>query len=182
MKDRKLKHLYLFEEFKETPQYRAARMLQAMLAKMAGWFKTGAFSKQNAKCTYLERGDTDTGLQNTLSARFHDKKNYFTLTVTAMTADMVGGTPEKVHVKLKRYDADKASLLNTKEDDIAPDAFEEDYLLKLVADASAPRDLDDETAKKEETQEAPAQGAAGGDEEAPAQDAQPSEEELSQDL
>ena len=74
MKPRKLKYMLLMEEFKETPQYRAGRLLQALLDKIAVWFKTGSFSKQNVKCTYLERADTDSGLQNTVTARFHDHK------------------------------------------------------------------------------------------------------------
>jgi hypothetical protein len=159
------KYILVLEEFKESPTYRAGKLLQSMLDKLAMWFKQGTFSKESVQCTYLEKSDTDTGLQSILSARFHDKRYYYALAITAMTADMVQGPPASVHLALKRYRNDDAQLLNTVSDDVAPDEFTEDYMLGKLADVNKPQDLEADTEPSEEPAQddadaVPAEGGA----------------------
>lgn len=176
-----LKYLQVLEEYKESPQYRANKTLQAIAEKIRKWFHEGSFSKQNVKLTYLERSDIDKGLQNTMDARFQDKTNTYTVTAVIMTADVIAGDASTMHVKVKRYDVKSAELVNSVDEDIAPSDFTEDYLLNKVADVNKEKDLDvDTTAEPEAADDAPldlSDPAA-----APADDAAaPSDEEKKQD-
>lgn len=126
-------YIKTFEEFKKDPTAKIQEIFLKLKTDVENWFSKGAFSQEKEVTLTECVVNTDT-TQPTITFEFSSPQNYFEVILKGDMENLSKDDTEKIFLlEIKRFDSEKADLIDRKEIELSEGEFTEDYLLKLIA-------------------------------------------------
>jgi hypothetical protein len=133
--DKKTGYFKTFEEFKKDPASKIEEIFMKLKTDVEDWFSKGALS-QEKDVSLSECVINTTSTQPTMSFEFSTPNNYFEITVKGDMENLYKDEEEKTFLlEIKKFDVEKAEMLDRNETELSEGEFTEDYFLQLVATA-----------------------------------------------
>jgi len=131
--DKKVGYIKTFEEFKKDPATKIEEAFLKLKTDVEGWFKEGTLS-QEKDVALLDCIINTRSTQPTLSFDFSTPNNYFEIILKGDMENLTNDEEEKTFLlEIKKFDTEKAEMIDRKEVEVSEGEFTEDFFLQLVA-------------------------------------------------
>ena len=126
-------YIKTFEEFKKDPATKIEEAFLKLKTDVEGWFKEGTLS-QEKDVALLDCFINTRSTQPTLSFDFSTPNNYFEVILKGDMENLTKDEEEKTFLlEIKKFDTEKAEMIDRKEVEVSEGEFTEDFFLQLVA-------------------------------------------------
>ena len=122
-----------FEEFKKDPNTKIEEIYLKIKTESESWFTVGALSKEKHVSLTECLINTNT-TQPTITFEFSAPNNYYEAILKGDMENLAKEEEEKIFLlEIKKFNVDKAELVDRSENEISESDFTEDFFLQLIA-------------------------------------------------